>query len=71
MGNRADLLAKLDGHIKAYNEHITKAATYPHKYDKEFALKTAERIKGEIDTISRQLNSGPSVKVCTTCGKIH
>lgn len=57
----ANIEDKIAGHRKAIIEHIEKYEKYPHEYDKEYALKTIERVQKEIADLKRKKpNVGPS-----------
>jgi hypothetical protein len=45
---------KVDGHRRAIREHIDKYQRYPAKQDKDFALKTIQRIQREIADLKRR-----------------
>ncbi len=42
---------KLEGHREAVREHIEKYEEYEDENDKDYALKTIERVQGEIADI--------------------
>lgn len=44
----------VEGHRKAVVEHIEKYKKYPHPQDKEFALKTVNRVQDEISKIKQK-----------------
>ncbi|MEQ7845754.1 hypothetical protein [Nocardioides kribbensis] len=46
--------AKIAGHRRAIHDHIAKFERYPAAQDKEFALKTIERIQGTIRDLKRR-----------------
>ena len=50
----ADDQKKLDGHRRAIREHIEKYERYPAKQDKDFALKTIQRVQREIADLKRR-----------------
>jgi hypothetical protein len=50
----ADDEKKLEGHRRAIREHIAKYERYPAKQDKDFALKTIERVQSEIRDLKRR-----------------
>jgi hypothetical protein len=50
----ADDQRKVDGHRRAIREHMDKYRRYPAQQDKNFALKTIERIQREIADIKRR-----------------
>jgi len=45
---------KIEGHRRAIREHIEKYKKYPDKHDKEFALKTIQRVQHEIADLKRR-----------------
>ena len=50
----SDVERKLAGHRRAVKEHIDKYNRYPAKQDKDFALKTIQRIQNEIADLKRR-----------------
>jgi hypothetical protein len=50
----ADDQRKIDGHRRAIREHIDKYQRYPAQQDKEFALKTIQRVQREIADLKRR-----------------
>jgi|HubBroStandDraft_1064217.scaffolds.fasta_scaffold61559_3 hypothetical protein len=50
----ADDQRKVDGHRRAIREHIDKYRRYTAQQDKNFALKTIERIQREIADLKRR-----------------
>lgn len=75
MSSRNDIVNKINGHIRAYNEHVQKAKDYSTEQDRAYAQKTADRIYTQhIEPLRAQLNENqdnPSVQICPRCGKIH
>ena len=45
---------KIQGHRKAVRDHIDKYRRYPEQNDKQFALKTIDRIQSEISKLKRR-----------------
>lgn len=45
---------KVEGHRRAIREHIDKFNRYPDTHDKEFALKTIQRVQREIADLKRR-----------------
>lgn len=45
---------KVEGHRRAIREHIDKYRRYPDPNDKNFALKTIQRVQGEIAALKRR-----------------
>ncbi|MEW5932558.1 MAG: hypothetical protein AB1816_03120 [Bacillota bacterium] len=60
MTERKDLLKKIEGHKKAYYEHLEKAQRYTG-WDRDYALKTAERIKREILRLCEEAGIEPDL----------
>jgi hypothetical protein len=50
----ADDKQKIEGHRRAIREHIDKYHRYPSKQDKDFALKTIQRVQREIADLKRR-----------------
>ena len=53
---REEAMRGIEGQRRAIREHIEKYNSYPHQYDKDFALKTIRRCQGEIRTLKSQCN---------------
>ncbi|MFI5915145.1 hypothetical protein [Dactylosporangium sp. NPDC051541] len=49
-----DAEKKIQGHRKAVRDHIDKYRRYPDPNDKKFALKTIQRVQGEITSLKRR-----------------
>ena len=43
--SKAEAENKIKGHRKAIREHIEKYRKYPHEQDKQFAVKTIQRVQ--------------------------
>lgn len=60
MTERKDLLKKIDAHRRAYREHLEKAGRYTG-WNRELALKTADRIKQEIHELCERAGIDPDL----------
>ena len=56
MGDNKDLRKKIEGQLKALEEHRLKEEKYTDPRDKEFARKTQIRIKKEIADLVKRLS---------------
>lgn len=56
MSTANEIKNKIAGHRAAIREHIDKYNKYPHPQDKEFALKTIQRVQKEISQLKNKAN---------------
>jgi hypothetical protein len=50
----SDVKTKLEGHRRAIRDHIDKYRRYELQREKDHALKTVQRIQGEIQDLKRR-----------------
>lgn len=53
--SRKEILTEIKRQKKAYYEHIDKAERYKNQVDRDYALKTAQRIKKEIQRLADKI----------------
>lgn len=53
--SRKEILVEIERQKKAYYEHLDKAERYKRQVDKDYALKTAQRIKREITRLADKI----------------